>query len=63
MGLRLESVTVRMVAGIEAEVHFSVMPTGTDTKPTGVVTIPQYLIDNVKAAAHALRSAVETGSA
>jgi hypothetical protein len=63
MGLRIESVTVRMVAGREAEVHFSVMPNGLDTKPTGGITIPQHLLDNLKDAAHAIRRAVENGGA
>jgi hypothetical protein len=63
MGLRLEIVTVRMVAGRESEVSFTVLPTGPDTKPTGRATVPQLLIDNLKEAAHALRRAIDNGSA
>lgn len=60
MGMRLESVTVRMVVGREAEVMFTVMPTGSDTTPSGKATVPQHLIDAVKHAAHELKRAIDS---
>ena len=60
MGMRLESVTVRMVIGRESEVVFTVMPTGSDTEPSGKATVPQHLIDNLKHAAHELKRAIDT---
>jgi len=60
MGMRLESVMVRMRQGREAEVSFTVMPTGNETEPSGKANVPQHLIDNLKHAAHELRRAIDT---
>ena len=59
MGMRLESVTVRMVVGREAEVMFTVMPTGSDIAPSGKANVPQHVIDNLKHAAHELKRAID----
>lgn len=59
MGMQLESVMVRMRQGREAEVSFTVMPTGSDTGPSGKANVPQRLIDNLKHAAHELKRAID----
>jgi hypothetical protein len=59
MGIRLENVIVRMRQGREAEVSFTVMPTGTNTEVSGKANVPQHLIDNLKHAAHELKRAID----
>lgn len=61
--MRLERVTVQLNIGIEPQVLFSVVPTGTSTTPIGKANVPQHLIDNLKATANKLRRAFDYGNA
>ena len=60
MGLRLETVTIRMPVGREPEVSFTVMPSGANTHPVGQAIIPQCLIDQLKQAAQGIKNSIDT---
>lgn len=59
MGMKLESVKVRFDVAGQAHVSFVVVPTGTDTNPSGSAQIPEESLDALKSAAYRIQQAID----
>lgn len=55
MGFKLSGITVTFIAGSEPRVALTILPSGTDTTPTGNFVLQQSSIDQIKEAALALQ--------